>query len=252
MNIRDNYVAVLERIANAAINAGRTPDEITLVVVTKTWPAEVVVAAIESGIRHFGENRPEELAAKRPEVESLTDAHLANDISWHAIGALQSRKTNLVADHADVFHALDRPKIARRLSRRLLENGRAEGRPLPVFVEVNVSGESTKAGVNCNQWEQDHAQRDSLLALAKTVADLPGLVPQGLMTMAPWQAERKIIRATFRRTCGLAEWLQAAAPEASWSKLSMGMTDDFEIAIEEGATHVRIGRAVFGERLRRQ
>lgn len=246
MDIEKNYAAVLERVARAAGSAGRQPSAVTVVAVTKTWPADVVVAAYEAGIRDFGENRAAELVEKRPAVAARLGQ--APDIVWHAIGALQSRKTDLIADEADVFHALDRPKIAKRLSRRLEENGRAGERPLPVFLEVNVSGEASKAGIDCGQWEEDAGQREELRRLAEAVAQLPGLAPQGLMTMAPWQAEPAVIRQVFRRTRQLSEWLQEQLPSANWSQLSMGMTDDFEIAIEEGATHVRIGRAIFGER----
>ncbi|MDX1615843.1 MAG: YggS family pyridoxal phosphate-dependent enzyme, partial [Candidatus Promineifilaceae bacterium] len=196
-------------------------------------------------------NRAGELSEKRPEVEAILGAACA-DIVWHAIGDLQSRKTSMVAEYAHVFHALDRLKIARRLSRHLVEAGQAEERPLPVFLEVNVSGEDSKAGFDCSNWEQDDGQRKRLVEVAQTVAELPGLRPQGLMTMAPWQVDAPIIRDVFRRTRELAEWLQAAAPlpspEATWSKLSMGMTDDYEMAVEEGATHLRVGRAIFGER----
>ncbi|MCI0394710.1 MAG: YggS family pyridoxal phosphate-dependent enzyme [Chloroflexi bacterium] len=241
--IAERYAALQEQIAQAAARAGRRPEAITLVAVTKTWPAAVVVAAYQAGMRHFGENRPEELAAKRPEVE----ARLGRDsgITWHLIGPVQSRKSDLAADYADVFHALDRLKIARRLSERLQENGRGN---LPVFLEVNVSGEAAKAGLECSRWEEEPAQRRALQEVATAVAGLPGLQPLGLMTMAPWQVEEATIRSVFRRTKALAEWLQAAVPQAGWSALSMGMTDDFVSAIEEGATHIRVGRALFGPR----
>lgn len=246
IQIAERYDAVVERVAQAARRVGREPDEITIVSVTKTWPGDVLLAAYEIGIRNFGENRAEELADKRLEIENQLGAE--SGIVWHQIGDLQSRKTNLAADYADVFHALDRLKIASRLSSRLEENGRAQSNPLPVFLEVNVSGEGSKAGFDCNQWEDDANQRENLRKAAVAVAELPGLQPVGLMTMAPWDAPEDVIRRVFRRTRKLAEWLQSAVPQANWASLSMGMTDDFEIAIEEGATHVRIGRAIFGSR----
>jgi PLP dependent protein len=226
----------------AAGRAGRRPGDVTLVAVTKTWPAERILEAYEVGLRHFGENRVEELVPKRAEVEAVLGPD--NGIVWHLVGALQSRKSDLAADHADVFHALDRLKIAKRLSRRLEENGRH----LPVFLEVNVSGEASKAGFPCQRWENDARQRDEIRQAATVIAALPGLELQGLMTMAPWSVSAALIRATFQRTRALAEWLQTAVPQAHMSALSMGMTDDFEIAIEEKATHLRIGRALFGER----
>lgn len=246
MSIARNYAAVREYIATAAEKVDRQVSDITLVVVTKTWPSDVVAKAYEAGIRDFGENRAEELALKKPEMEN----RLGKDcgIVWHAIGSLQSRKTNDIVDYADTFHALDRLKIARRLSRRLVENGRGSQNMLRIFLEVNIAGESTKAGIDCSDWEQDGSQRENLQSIAEVVAELPGLRPMGLMTMAPWQVDSQIIRSTFKRTRRLSEWLQAAVPQADWSNLSMGMTDDYEIAIEEGATHIRVGRAIFGDR----
>jgi pyridoxal phosphate enzyme (YggS family) len=186
------------------------------------------------------------LALKKPEMENRLGKNCG--IIWHAIGSLQSRKTNDIADYADTFHALDRLKIARRLSRRLVENGRSTQNPLPTFLEVNISGEGSKAGIDCSNWEQDSCQRENLKSIAEMVTELPGLTPLGLMTMAPWQVDSEIIRSTFKRTRQLSEWLQATVPQANWASLSMGMTDDYEIAIEEGATHIRVGRAIFGDR----
>ncbi len=239
----ERYTAVLNRIHDAATRAGRQPNDITLVAVTKTWPAETVLAAYEAGMRHFGENRVEELAEKRPYLQNQ------RGITWHAIGTLQSRKTSLAADHADVFHALDRLKIAHRLSRDLAANGRvADGRWLAVFLEVNVSGEASKSGFPCVHWDTNATQAAALRTAAQQVTQLPGLTLAGLMTMAPWDADPVTIRTVFHRTRQLAGWLQAELALTQPLQLSMGMTDDFEIAIEEGATHVRVGRAIFGER----
>jgi pyridoxal phosphate enzyme (YggS family) len=240
--IRDRYAAALERVAAAAARAGRSADEVTLVAVTKTWPAELVLAAYEAGMRHFGENRAEELAAKRPQVEQELEPD--SGILWHLIGSLQSRKTELAADYADLFHALDRGKIARRLSTALVANGRS----LPAFIEVNLSGEATKSGLDLSRWEADATQGQNLRKMITDTAALPGLPVIGLMTMAPWEVDETIIRDVFRRAKALAEWLRSGIPGEPALCLSMGMTDDFEIAIEEGATHVRIGRALFGDR----
>lgn len=245
MNIEAGLAEVQERIAAAAARAGRSEDEITLVVVTKTWPSSVIEAAYNAGIRNLGENRIEELAEKK---EQVSEKLMNSDIVWHQIGALQSRKTNLAADHADVFHALDRLKIANRLSRRLVENGQADTKPLPVFLEINVSGESSKAGIDCSNWQSDQGQKDMILNSASEIAQLPGLLPQGLMTMAPWQVPELVLHKVFQQTRLISEWIQKQLPGSNWSMLSMGMTDDFEIAIKEGATHVRIGRAILGER----
>ena len=238
--IRERYATVYERISAATTRAGRSADGITLVAVTKTWPAELALAAYEVGLRDFGENRPEELAAKRPVVEAALGPE--SGITWHLIGTLQSRKSRLAADHADVFHALEREKIARRLAADLAENGRM----LPSFVEVNLSGEAKKSGLNVSRWEEDATQRD---AVRRMLVDATPVLPViGLMTMAPWDVPPEDIRAVFRRCRQLAEWLSAEVPGAPRLALSMGMTDDFEIAIDEGATHIRVGRALFGER----
>jgi len=240
--LRERHAAVLARIAAAAARAGRGPDAVTLVAVTKTWPAELVIAAYRAGMRQFGENRPEELAAKRPVVEAALGVD--SGIIWHLIGPAQSRKSNLAAAHADVFHALDRPKIAHKLAADLARNGRR----LPSFIEVNVSGEASKLGLDLREWEGNATQRANLRKLMQEATALPGLSIRGLMTMAPWDAAPDDIRGVFRRTHALASWLGTELGLSAPLQLSMGMTDDFEIAIEEGATHVRVGRALFGER----
>jgi len=243
-DIRERREAVMARIAAAAARGGRAADEVTLVAVTKTWPAGLVIAAHAAGLRHFGENRAEELAEKRPVVAAALGPEAA--VTWHLIGTLQSRKTDLAAAHADVFHALDREKIARRLAADLAEAGRV----LPAFVEVNLSGETTKSGLALTHWEEDATQRAALRTMISGLLARPALPPLGLMTMAPWDAPAEEIRAVFQRCRLLADWLAAELYDAPPPALSMGMTDDFEIAIEEGATHVRVGRALFGERER--
>lgn len=244
--LETRYQTVLQQIAHSAAEAKRNPDDITLVAVTKTWPVETILAAYAAGMRHFGENRAEELAEKRPFIE----AKLGPDsgIVWHFIGTLQSRKTNAIADHADVFHALDRLKIANRLSRQLEENGRSQTNPLPTFLEINISGEMSKSGVNATDWENSATQRAEIRKFGGTVATLPGLSLRGLMTMAPWDADPDFIRTVFRRARLLAAWLAEEMDLERPLALSMGMTDDYPLAIAEGATHVRVGRALFGER----
>jgi PLP dependent protein len=241
MNLAERYTAVLHRIATAAQRVNRDPADITLVAVTKTWPAETVLAAYAVGMRHFGENRPEELAQKRTAVEAILGPD--SGIVWHQIGTVQSRKTGLVAGAADVFHALDRVKIAERLGRELGENGRS----LPTFLEVNISGEASKSGFDAVHWQEDATRQNNLRTVFRALNAIPGLPLRGLMTIAPWDAPEAEIRAVFQQTRALAAWLnQAESANLTW--LSMGMTDDFELAIEEGATHVRIGRALFGAR----
>lgn len=243
MTIAENLSRVLERLDRAAQGAGRPTAEITLVAVSKTWPATAVSAAFAAGLRHFGENRTAELQEKRLVLEA--EIGRESGLVWHYIANLQSRQTAAVADTADFFHALDRLKIAQRLDERLQENGRP---PLPVLLQVNVSGEQSKAGFACQQWESDGGQRDQLWQAAVAIAQLPNLHLCGLMTMAPWSAPEREIRQVFGRTRALRDWLTTAAPQLHLPYLSMGMTDDFELAIAEGATHVRVGRALFGER----
>ncbi len=240
--LSQNILRVQERIKISAENAGRDPAEIMLVAVSKTWGYEMILAGYSAGLRHFGENRPEEMAEKRQAVEKELGENAG--IVWHCIGNAQSRKTRLVANYADTFHALDRVKIAQRLGRQLAELDKS----LPIFLEVNISGEASKAGFAVNDWETDEAQRNQLLSVVKEIAGIPALQIQGLMMMAPWGAPSEQIRSLFARTRQLAEWLGEEMPAQKWSYLSMGMSDDFELAIAEGATHIRVGRAIFGSR----
>jgi len=235
--------AIEGRIAAAAAAAGRDPAAITLVAVSKTWPIPTLLEAYAAGVRHFGENRANELAEKVPAMAAVVGSK--SGISWHFIGNLQSRQVAPVARYADQFHALDRLKIARRLDQQLA----AADRELPVLLEVNVSGEATKAGFAAGSWETDDAQQQALCQAVAEIATLPRLHIEGLMTMAPWGAPADEIGAIFERTQLLAAWLRTRFPEQRWSRLSMGMTDDFELAIAAGATDVRIGRAIFGERV---
>ena len=239
--IKERLQHIQDRIAAAAARAGRDPAGITLVGVSKTWPVADLLAAYEAGLRHFGENRPEELAEKRPALEAILGSD--NGITWHHIGTVQSRKTNLVAAHADYFHALDRLKIANRLATQ-----RPADKPLPTLVEINISGEASKSGFACQEWESDGSQREALVAAIQTIQTLPALELCGLMTMAPWDVPEAEIRTVFRRTRELATWLNETIPGLALSDLSMGMSGDFEIAIEEGATLIRVGSAIFGYR----
>ena len=240
--IASRFRVVHEKVVAAAENAGRNPDTVTLIAVSKTWAAPVLLEAYKAGVRHFGENRAEELAEKRTFFEN--ELGMNNDITWHFIGNPQSRKTVQIADHADMFHALDRVKIARRLSNRLCENNRF----LPVLLEVNVSGETSKAGLNCTDWENDMSQQQAVVTFVETVAGMSNLSIQGLMTMAPWGSPAPEIANIFHRTHALAAWLKVKMPAINWSHLSMGMTNDYPLAIAKGATYVRVGRAIFGSR----
>lgn len=242
IDIASNLAEVCERIAEAALRGGRDPAGVTLVAVTKTFPAEVVAAACEAGLRHFGENRVEEGSVKIPAVhERLSDLEL----TWHMIGHIQSRKAQEVVAHFDVVHSVDRLKLARRLDCFAREAGRV----LPVLLECNISGEEAKSGFDLQGWEQDQARRDAFFLAVGEILSLPGLAVQGLMTMAPFVEDPQTVRPVFAALRELREMLRSRFPGREWRHLSMGMSDDFQVAVEEGATMVRIGRALFGHRM---
>jgi pyridoxal phosphate enzyme (YggS family) len=237
VSLSANISKVTNRIAAAAQRAGRDPSEITLVAVTKTHSAEVVRAAAEAGLRDFGENRIEEAAPKIAAVGR-------RDVRWHMIGHVQSRKAREVARAGfALVHSVDSLKLAERLSRFAAEAGRVQ----PVLLECNVSGEAAKEGFAA--WGGP-ARWGTLLPEWERILALPGVQVRGLMTMAPVFPESEAARPVFQRLRELRDYLRAHLPLArgNWQELSMGMTDDFEAAIAEGATMVRIGRAIFGER----
>ncbi len=232
-NISRNAQRIQGRIAEACRRAGRSPDEITLVAVSKTFPVAAVEAARRAGIRHFGENRVQELAQKSTETPGREQG---GDITWHMIGHLQRNKARDVVRFADCFHALDSARLARALS----ERAKTEGRILPCLTQVNISGEGSKFGVPPNE----------ILALFDEVACCEHIRVRGLMAIGSLQAEPDAARREFQRLRSLFDALPARfAPNISMEQLSMGMSRDFEAAIKEGATHVRIGSALFGKRI---
>jgi len=240
-DVASNLARVQERIAEAALRVGRDPAEITLVAVTKTHPPEVIVAAYQAGARHFGENRAEEGAAKIPVVHAaISGPHP----TWHMVGHVQSRKAGMVAMHFDCVHSVDRLKLALRLSRF----AREAGGTLPVLLECNISGEESKFGFDLRDWERDAVKQETFFAAVGEILALPALSVAGLMTMAPFVADPETVRPVFASLCALRDVLRERFPAHDWQHLSMGMTDDFEVAIEEGATMVRVGRAIFGRR----
>ena len=244
--IADRADAVRSRIAAACARAGRSPDAVTLVAVTKTFPLPVVEAAVAAGLRDFGENRVQELAAK---AEALPGEHAGGGVRWHLIGHLQRNKAKEALRHADAFHALDSLRLAETLERRAAQAGRV----LPCLVQVNVSGEGTKEGVDP---EEAHALLGRMgyhgdlkdHAFLSAVASSAHLRIDGLMTLAaPAATEAEletVVRPQFRQLRRLAE----TAPGGALPVVSMGMSGDYEVAVEEGATHVRLGSALFGPR----
>ena len=233
-SIRENYQYALDRIAVAARKSSRETNEVHLVVVTKSQPLEVIQAAIEAGVRIFGENYPEEAVTK---IQSLAGQ---TGVEWHMIGHVQSRKARLVADHFALLHSLDSLKLAKRLDRFAGETGRT----LPVLLEFNVGGEQSKAG-----WEaSNESQWDVLFPDISSVLDLPNLRVQGLMTMPPLETDAEDSRRYFQRLRRLRDRLNSQFPQADWHELSMGTSADYPVAVEEGATLVRVGTAIVGGR----
>ncbi len=226
--IRENLLRLQERIARAAHRAGRREEEITLIGVSKTHPAEVIREAYEAGLRHFGENRVQEWEGKRAGTEGLA-------ATWHLIGHLQSNKA---ARAARLFHSVDSVDdfaLAQKLDRARAEAG-IVGK-LRVLIEVRVAQEETKSG----------AEIEALPALVEKVAGLPRLELAGLMCLPPFLEEPEKVRPYFRRLRELGQELRGKLGLAL-PVLSMGMSHDFEVAIEEGATEVRVGTALFGTR----
>ena len=213
--------AVRLQIADACLRSGRSAEEVTIVAVTKGFPPEAVREAFSAGLSHFGENRVQEAQAKIPLL-----ANLAPRPTWHMVGHLQTNKVKTALSLFDIIQSVDSLHLAQEISRRAPESVR-----VPVLLEVNVAGEAAKYGFS----------PEELPAAAERVRALPGLDVRGLMTIAPMAGDPQEARPVFRRLRSLAESLDLR-------ELSMGMTDDFEVAVEEGATIVRIGRAIFGER----
>jgi hypothetical protein len=233
-SIRENHRRVLDQIVDAANRSVRDPGSVRLVVVTKTHPLEVIQAALQAGVRLFGENYPEEGVMK---IQSLP---AQSGVEWHMIGHVQSRKARLVADHFALLHSLDSLKLARRLDRFAAEANRT----LPVLLEFNVGGEESKSG-----WDaSDEAHWDGFLPDITELAKLPNLRIQGLMTMPPLGTNPEDSRRFFQRLRRLRDHLAARFPQADWHELSMGTSADFEVAVEEGATLVRVGTAIVGAR----
>jgi pyridoxal phosphate enzyme (YggS family) len=215
--LRERLALVEERILNAVQRAGRKREEVTLIAVTKKFPAETTREAYELGLRCFGENYVQEFERKHPLLTDLTGAE------FHLIGHLQSNKSRIAGDLFQVIETVDSEKLARRLDQL--------NRPFEVMIEVKLSHEESKEG----------AAPEELSALIAAIRTCPNLKLTGLMTMPPWCDDPEVTRPYFRR-------LSALAREHGLAKLSMGMSHDLEAAIEEGSTHVRVGTALFGPR----
>jgi pyridoxal phosphate enzyme (YggS family) len=256
--IQVRYKNILEHIFLSAQSVGRDPDSVRLVVVTKRQPLEAIQEVIEAGARYLGENYADEALKKMIALQEkpvVTDSpylqHPATKnklvkesraVQWHIIGHVQSRKAHLVGEHFDYLHSLDSVKLASRLDQVCAQYDRV----LPVLLEMNVSGEQTKSG-----WPAwDETRWSDLLPDIYSIAQFGSLSIKGLMTMAPYFDNPESARPYYRRLRQLQEYLILQAPQMDWNELSMGMSGDYEIAIQEGATWVRVGQAILGPRLR--
>ena len=232
-DLASRYYQVLDNITAAAQSVGRNPDGVQLVVVTKGHPPKEIETIYDLGARHIGENRVEEALTKQQILHALPGLH------WHMIGHVQSRKAKQVGGNFSILHSLDRVKLARRLEQSLQQSGIL----LPVLLEFNVSGEATKSG-----WEAtSESVWPDLLPKIEQVLTCNQLQVQGLMTMAPYSTNPEDSRPHFVRLRKLRDFLAENFPNQTWNQLSMGMSGDYQVAIQEGATFVRVGTAIMGE-----
>ena len=231
MSIAENIAEVRERIAAAARRAARNPDEITLMGVSKTFPIERIREAYAAGLRVFGENRVQEFAGKADALRDLRDTE------WHLIGHLQTNKAGKAAELFDAVDSVDSVRMAEKLN----ASAESVGKTLSVLIEINVGGEQAKSGVAPNSGELEQILRNALR--------WDNLKINGLMTVPPYTEDPEGSRPYFRQLRQIRDSIAARdLPQISIAVLSMGMSHDFEVAIQEGATCVRVGTAIFGER----
>lgn len=232
--IQNQYENVLSRLQKAAEESGRNPQSVHLLVVTKGQSAERIQAAYKAGARLFGENYPEETEEKIPQLLNLPG------IEFHMIGHLQSRKVKIVAEHFCYMHSIDRVSIAEKLNREM----QTVNRRLSILLEMNVGGEESKQGFPA--W--DHFMWDNLVEQIKQLTQYSGLQIKGLMTMPPLSLNPEETRPYFEKLRDLRDFLTKQFPGQTWQELSMGTSADYEIAIQEGATFIRVGSAIMGPR----
>jgi len=235
-DIRRNLDLVREQINSNAQAAGRDPESIKLVVVTKNQPIDKILALVELGVRKVGENYAEEALPKidNPELQKISN------LEWHMIGHIQSRKARTVIENFDCIHSLDSIKLAKRLDRFAGDFGKK----MPVYLECNVSGEESKYGFNV--WKR--VMLEPFLDDIRKIMECQNLKILGLMTMPPYTTNAEDSRKHFIALRRLSKYLMDNIPDGDWRGLSMGMSQDYQIAIHEGATVLRIGQAILGPR----
>jgi pyridoxal phosphate enzyme (YggS family) len=236
--LRARLESIRHRIQEAAIRSGRDPSGVRIVAVTKTHPTDAIVAAFQAGLRDFGENRVQEAVSKFSQLPMLMKAEQLNQIHKHLIGHLQTNKAKVAVKVFDIIHSVDSIKLAEELEKHC----RSIGKTVDILIQVNVSGEETKSGV---------APQDVFSLVNFIVTNCEHLIVQGYMTIAPLTATPEKARPHFRRLREIRDEMHAHfqdAPRYHGKELSMGMTNDYEVAVEEGSTMVRIGTALFGER----
>ncbi|HKL49433.1 MAG TPA: YggS family pyridoxal phosphate-dependent enzyme [Desulfuromonadales bacterium] len=230
MSIQDNIEQIRRRIAAACDRAGRDPQDVHLIAVSKVKPAEMIDEAYAAGQLRFGESYVQEFRDKADQVQS--------PVQWHYIGALQSNKVKYLRGRVAMIHSVDRLSLAREIDKQWAKIDEK----IDVLIQVNVGEEESKSGTTAEDLEK----------LVRDAAQLPHLSIRGLMTLPPFLSDPEDVRSSFRQLRELAEGIDALEiPGVEMQELSMGMSHDFEIAVEEGATLVRVGTAIFGERLNR-
>ncbi|MBQ3037491.1 MAG: YggS family pyridoxal phosphate-dependent enzyme [Lachnospiraceae bacterium] len=225
--IKDNYENVLQRVKDACVRSNRDVNDVTLIAVSKTKPVEMLQEVYDCGCRDFGENKVQEIMDKYDQLPS--------DIRWHMIGHLQTNKVKYIVDKVYMIHSVDSVKLAKEISKE----ARKKGVVVKILLEVNVAKEESKFGI----------MSETVNDFYKEVVDLPGLEVCGLMTIAPYVEDAELNRQHFVKLNQLmVDIVQEKTDNISVGELSMGMTGDYEVAIEEGATFVRVGTGIFGER----
>ncbi|MDR1272220.1 MAG: YggS family pyridoxal phosphate-dependent enzyme [Clostridiales Family XIII bacterium] len=239
MGIQANITAVENEIAEAADSVGRNPSEVKLIAVSKTRPAEDVAEALLAGTFEFGENRVRELLDKQRDIQDIDRAiDKIPNIRWNLIGHLQRNKVKSIINKIALLHSLDSHRLAREIELRAA----AEGASMDVLIQVNAGGEAQKTGIapdECGKF------------LSLVIAECPHIRVRGLMAVVPFVSDPEDVRGLFRQTRALYDRLkdEYAGKGADFTELSMGMTGDYKVAVEEGATMVRVGTAIFGERV---